>query len=254
MEDGTNTDETYSRNKMRRRVLPLLEELNPSLREKSIDTIRYLRADNDYLNALAADLSKKAVVEDGTVSLPALFIAGAPSPVAIRVARQLLAMTAQGSTDCTGAHLEAIVALCHSDHPSGEVHLPHGLTARREYEKLVITDHPIAPPPLEVISLHQGENPIPGTGSAVVVNGPVWPGLVVRPRQTGDEITLPGKRRRSLKKLFIDRKIPRLERERVPIVADDAGVMAVAGLGPNTGHPRFDEIQIIQRKEETDNE
>lgn len=253
VEDSSNADETYSRNKMRRQVLPLLEELNPSLREKSIDTIRYLRADNDYLNALAADLSQKAVVESGTVSLPAMFIAGVPDPVAIRVARQLLGMTAQGSPDCTAAHLEGLVALCRGGDPSGEVHLPHGLTARRVYEKLVITDCPITPSSLESISLHQGENPIPGTDWAVVVNGPAWPGLVVRSRRTGDELTLPGKRRRSLKKLFIDAHIPRLERERVPIVADDAGVLAVAGFGPNTGHPRFNEVHIIQKKEERDN-
>ena len=66
-----------------------------------------------------------------------------------------------------------------------------------------------------------------------------WPGLVVRPRQTGDEIVLPGRPRRTLKKLFIDRKIPRLGRERIPVLADADGVLAVAGFGPNTAHPRY---------------
>lgn len=250
VEDSTNLDETYSRNKMRRQVLPLLEEFNPALRENSIDTLRYLRADNDYLNALAADLSKKAVVEPGTVSLPAVFVAGVPGPVAIRVVRQLLAMTAQGSTDCTAAHLEGLVALCRGDDPSAVLHLPHGLTARREYEKLVITDLPITPPPLEAIRLHEGENPVPGTDWTVVLEGPPWPGLVVRPRQTGDEITLPGRPRRSLKKLFIDKKVPRWDRDTIPVVADDDGVLAVAGLGENTEHPRHERV-LIKTREDT---
>ena len=38
---------------------------------------------------------------------------------------------------------------------------------------------------------------------------------------------------RSLKRLFIDRKIPRWEREQVPVLADDDGVLAVYGIGVN---------------------
>lgn len=247
VEDSTNADERYTRNALRHLVIPLLEKLNPALRENSMDTIRYLRADNDYLNALASDLSKKAVVEDGAVTLPASLISGAPTPVAVRVVRQLLGMTPGGSTDCTGAHLEAVLELCRSTQPSGEVHLPHGLTARRKYDLLVLT-HRLPAQPLAPMALHQGENPVPGTGWTVVLLGPPWPGLAVRPRQTRDEITLPSGHKRSLKRLFIDRKIPRLSRDTIPIVADGDGVIAVAGLGPNTGHPRHQAVQIIPKE------
>ena len=74
---------------------------------------------------------------------------------------------------------------------------------------------------------------------------------MVRPRQTGDEITLPGRPRRSLKKLFIDQKIPRMEREQVPVLADADGVLAVAGLGPNTAHPRYHTTALQFRKEDS---
>ena len=126
VEDSSNSDPRYTRNRLRHQVLPLLAELNPSLGENSMDTIRYLRADNDYLNAQAAEISKKAVAADGTVSLPAAFVSGAPGPVAVRVVRQLLGMTPSGSTDCTGAHLEAIVALCRGEDPSARLSLPRG--------------------------------------------------------------------------------------------------------------------------------
>ena len=53
--------------------------------------------------------------------------------------------------------------------------------------------------------------------------------LCVRPRQAGDEIQLPGGGR-SLKKLLIDRKIPRDARSLVPVVADRAGVLLVYPL------------------------
>lgn len=247
VEDSTNADEAYSRNKMRRQVLPLLEEFNPALRKNSIDAIRYLRADNDYLNGLAADLSKKAVVEDDTVALPAIFISGSPCPVAIRVVRQLLSMMPDGSTDCAAAHLEGVVNLCRGDDPSAVFHLPHGVTARREYDRLILTLRS-PPPALEPMTLLEGENPVPGTAWTVVLDGPPWPGLTVRPRRTGDEITLSNGHKKSLKKLMIDRKVPRLERELIPVVADDDGVIAVAGLGPNLSHPRYKRVRIIEQR------
>lgn len=237
IEDSSNADETYSRNKMRRQVLPLLEQFNPALRENSVDTIRYLRADNDYLNAQAAELTAQASMSGGDVSIPAALIARAPDPLAVRAVRELLAKTAGGATDCTAAHLEAVVALCRGDNPSGEVHLPLGRAARRVYGTLRITDRP-PPPPLAAFAPVRGENPVPGTDWVLRLDGDPWLGLTVRPRQTGDEIVLPGRPRRTLKKLFIDKKIPRLERERVPVLADGDGVLAVAGLGGNTAHPR----------------
>lgn len=250
VEDSSNTDEAYSRNKMRHRVLPLLEEFNPALRENSIDTIRYLRSDNDYLNAQAALISAQARQGPEGISITASAIAQAPDPLAIRAVRQLLAKMPGGSTDCTAAHLEGLVALCRGNDPSVLLHLPHGVTARREYDRLIIADRPIAPPPLEPMALQEGENPVPGTGWTVVLEGPPWPGLVVRPRQTGDGITLPNGHRRSLKRLFIDKKIPRLERDIIPVVADGEGVLAVAGFGPNLSHPRFQCVQIIPKKKE----
>ena len=55
---------------------------------------------------------------------------------------------------------------------------------------------------------------------------------VLRPRRTGDQIALPRRGgAKTIKKLFIDEKIPRRERERVPVLADERGVIAVAGFG-----------------------
>lgn len=244
IEDSSNADETYSRNKMRRQVLPLLEDFNPVLRENSIDMIRYLRTDNDYLNTQAAELIAQVQKVEGGVSIDAAVIAQAPDALAVRAVRHLLAMTAGGTTDCAAAHLEAVVSLCRGSDPSGETRLPGGRTARRVYERLVITDLPPLPP-LDEFTPKRGDNPIPGTDWVLRLDGAPWPGLVVRPRRIGDEITLPGRPRRSLKKLFIDKKIPRLERDLIPVAADGDGVVAVAGFGPNTAHPRYGKTELV---------
>ena len=54
----------------------------------------------------------------------------------------------------------------------------------------------------------------------------------IRSRQAGDAIRLAGGTK-SLKKLFIDRKIPAAQRERIPVVSDDEGILGVYSIGKN---------------------
>ena len=56
--------------------------------------------------------------------------------------------------------------------------------------------------------------------------------ISIRPRQTGDKIRLSGGSK-SLKKLFIDRKIPAADRERIPVVCDETGILGVYSIGVN---------------------
>ena len=58
--------------------------------------------------------------------------------------------------------------------------------------------------------------------------------LMVRARQSGDEIRLHGGTK-TLKKLFIDRKIPAHLRDTIPVLADGEGILGVYGIGPDVG-------------------
>jgi tRNA(Ile)-lysidine synthase len=54
----------------------------------------------------------------------------------------------------------------------------------------------------------------------------------LRSRKSGDSIRLSGGSK-SLKKLFIDRKIPAARRQKIPVVCDDAGILGVYTIGAN---------------------
>ena len=123
-----------------------------------------------------------------------------------------------------------------SDNPSARTTFG-GLTLRRGYEKLCADREQIILPvralPLEGVTL------LPEIGMAVRTAIVTEPGewtvcpkgqMVVRCRQSGDELTTPGGTK-SLKKRFIDRKIPQWERLAVPVIADEGGVLAVYGFG-----------------------
>ena len=56
--------------------------------------------------------------------------------------------------------------------------------------------------------------------------------VVVRHRNPGDTIRLHGGTKK-LKELFIDLKIPASCRDRIPVIADDSGVLGVYGIGAN---------------------
>ncbi len=251
VEDSTNTDVAYARNRLRRQVVPVLRQLNPRLSECVAETMGYLRADNDYLNAQAAEACRNARWTQEGLAIEARSIARLPAAVAPRAVRCLLEQVEHGNTDCSAAHLNAVVELARGENPSAEVCLPHGRVARRVYQDLLLSPRIAPPPPFSPVPLNtDGETAPEGTPwralcrpvlcpepdrqtpgalylARAALNGP----LLLRPRQAGDEIALPHRGTKSLKKLLIDAKIPRREREQIPVLTDGTGVAAVAGFG-----------------------
>ena len=264
VEDSTNADESYTRNFLRRQVMPLLRACNPRLTEHMGQTIRYLRGDNDYLNAQAYQACQAARWAEDDLVIEAQVIAALPNAVAPRAVRRLLEMMGDGETGCSAAHLNAVVDLCRGDDPSAVVFLPHGRLAQRIYKELLLTTQTD-----------------PGTFSPTVLNlngetlaagwvitcrpatcpdtqprpdhfflaAPLVGDGVVRPRQVGDEIRLPHRPgHKRVKRLMIDAKVPRRERERIPVIADGSGILAVAGFGPEEsrlacpGEPSYEVI------------
>ena len=249
-EDGSNQDERYARNYLRAQVMPRLRALNPRLEETMARTARLLRADNDVLNAQAFQLAQQARWAEDDLVIEARLIAQAPSGVAARAVRQILARMGDGESACSAVHLEAVAALARGRDPSAVVDLPGGLMAQRVYDELLFTTQTEAgsfPPrllALEGETWQKGalfgcrcrravcpEKSAPGVCYIAAFQGRP----LLRPRLSGDQIKLPGRDTKSLKKLFIEAKIPRRDRERISVLADEGGIIAVAGFGPSAG-------------------
>jgi tRNA(Ile)-lysidine synthase len=253
MEDSTNTDEAYTRNRLRRQVIPVLKQLNPRVVESGVLTMKYLRADDDYLNAQAARACLSARWAGEDLVIEAADIAQLPAAIAPRAVRHLLEQMGDGQVNCSAAHLNGVVDLARSEDPSAVFFLPDGRMAQRVYRQLLFTTRGDPLPPLSAVPLVlDGETAAGDTGWRVRCRPVICPAqgrdgvfylrrdgvegeLVLRARQTGDEILLPGRGgTKTLKKLLIDEKVPRRERERIPVLADEAGVIAVAGFGPDS--------------------
>ena len=148
-------------------------------------------------------------------------------------------LEASGVKEPERAHIDLARSLVNSDNPSAKADFPGGVTVCRNYDRLCRLEksQPWAPIALSV----------PGSAE---VNGyritarpsvaackttdrfTVSPQgqLYLRPRQTGDQIRLAGGSK-TVKKLFIDRKIPASQRPLIPVLVDDGGVLAVCAIG-----------------------
>ena len=261
-EDHSNRDESFARNRIRHQVSPVLEDLYPGLNRRTAETAALLRADEDCLSQLA----RQAVVHaeeraDGDIAIPAADIAEQHDAVAARMVRLLLEQVSGGRQNRYAVHLSKVVELCRRGSPSARLLLPGGLMVRREYGTLILSTHSPAPAPL---------SPVPAALPGVTDFG-LWrvtctreiyrgqpqqtldfwldegtiPALTLRPRQTGDRLSPPGRPSQTVKKRLIDLKIPRLQRDCLPVLDCGGQVAAVAELGPDRayipadGHPAW---------------
>lgn len=249
VEDESNQDDRYSRNRLRHQVTPVLEGLYPGFAGRMAETAARLRADEDCLTGLAARAAACAALRPGGgVEIPARQIAGQPDPIGVRMVRELIARLRGGDRDCRAVHLEAVVRLCRQGGPSERTDLPGGLTARREYGLLVLEERREGAP-LEEVPL-----PLPGQvrcGDWRAVCTPAQyggepqgkldffldqartPALYLRPRREGDRLTLAGRPGKTIKKWMIQEKIPRALRAELPVLDCGGQVAAAAGLGPD---------------------
>ena len=60
------------------------------------------------------------------------------------------------------------------------------------------------------------------------------PRYIIRPREVGDRLQIAHGHSKSLKKLMIEKKIPREERDLLPVIALGDQVLAAGGIGVST--------------------
>lgn len=132
-DDPHNADPGYARVRVRRTVLPVLEEqLGPGIAETLARTADQLRADMDLLD----DVAEAAYAD--LADLPVDGLLAQPAPVRRRVLR--LAALAAGSpaSELFHEHVLALDALLTDWHGQRWVDLPGHVRGRREYRRLVL--------------------------------------------------------------------------------------------------------------------
>ena len=229
IEDSSNAADTFLRNRVRHHVMPLLTAENPQIAENLSQMALRLRLDEEFLSQ-QIDSTALPTVES---------LKNMPKALRSRTVEAFLKRS--GVKEPEDAHIAMAEALVFSDKPSAKASFPGGVIIARNYDRLEAL---VATEGLEETRL-----PCPGqlelSGFRIFcapaeedLDGPdaftVYPAgeISVRSRKRGDSIRRSGGSK-SLKKLFIDRKIPASRRNRIPVVCDEQGILGVYSIGKN---------------------
>jgi tRNA(Ile)-lysidine synthase len=132
-EDPSNRDLRFDRNRVRRRLIPLLEQhLNPRAARHLADAARRLRDDAAYLDQLAAQYLKAVsrLDREGRPVLRATLVRDLEPVIAQRVALAALKQAGVDARRVGSKHVEALLDLA-AARGNGEIHLPGKLAAQR---------------------------------------------------------------------------------------------------------------------------
>ena len=227
IEDSSNETDAFLRNRIRHHVMPLLKEENPRLAENLSRMALRLREDEEYLS-MQSDFEDLPGVEQLKAMHPA---------VRSRALEKFLKRS--GVKEPEDKHISAVEDLVFSQKPSARAAFPGGVTIARSYDRLTALEDA---PPMEQVRLNVpgetavGDYQICCEPADEIVNTrdtfTVCPlgEITLRSRQSGDKIRLSGGTK-SLKKLFIDHKIPAAQRDTIPVLCDERGILGVYGLG-----------------------
>ena len=257
-EDPTNLDRSIPRNRVRHDVMPALRAINAQADTALARAAELLRADNEFLENLANAAFVRIVEIDGergTVSLKSEEFLKLPVAVARRVARYALetvnpsrtyglveadelrrALATGTPTTIPGLALErfgaaaVLVSRAHDvhsvrDEPSVEpielrLDIPGTVESPRGTWK-VSAEGPMAKPASLGHAAEQVVVDAQGLGSH----------LIVRHRRPGDRLhPLGAPGRKKVQDVLVDRKVPRDDRDALPIVTTEKGeIVWIAG-------------------------
>ena len=229
IEDSSNGTDAFLRNRIRHNVMPLLREENPRIGENLSAMALRLRRDEEYLSS-QSNFETLPRVESLKNMDPA---------VRSRVLERFLKES--GVREPEQSHITAAEALVFSEKPSARASFPGGVTIARKYDRLEKLEQQeslepvILPCPGEAEFgafrvLCEPAQTLDKADDAFIVR-PVG-SMILRSRQSGDAMRLSGGTK-TLKKLFIDRKIPANQRSAIPVLADEQGILGVYSIGPN---------------------
>lgn len=256
VEDPSNRDPKFLRNRIRHELLPLLAasyhaDVVPAL----AGVARLARESVQALDhAASLELARLAVVEAGALTLPRAALATLPPPIAAEALRQAAARFGSRAPLRAWAHrgLRRVLATAPPRRPfrlggvivevSGDrirvgARPPQALTARA----LAVPGRVELPEigrALQARLLTAAGYAVPRTADRVAFDAADLPrALGVRPRRRGDRFHAFGTGERRLKSLLIDAKVPRWDRARLPLVEANGRILWVAGVRRGAAAP-----------------
>ena len=257
--DKTNLEPIYSRNKVRLELIPYIEEnFNPNIvntlwRMSRISTVdsRFLEEYSEgRFNNIVKNHDKHSIILDGEKFLRE------DKSIQQRIIRSSILKINDSLQGITEAQIASVVNLFLTSDTGKEVHLSNNIIAKTSYGDLIIEKGAV-----KEVNKYSFELKFPGLNNLEDIGYSfsieVFPlekdfimnkernikyfdfdlvkgSLAVRNRLDGDRFTPFGMRgTKKLKDYFIDEKVPKELRDRIPLIVDDEDILWVVGYRTN---------------------
>ncbi len=230
--DSTNLCDDYTRNKVRHNVVPVLKSINQSAENAVSRMCASLREDEDFISGIVNE-NYNNLICDNALSLEGVL------KLHPAIAKRIIAKyCANNDIEADNFHINSIYGICFT---GGKISLPQNKVAIAKdavlkignaKEKTVNDSFSV-----DIIrcdnTFFEKEKKVHNLLLKNIIDCDKIVGeLQLRTRQSGDTIRLKNKNgTKTLKKLFCEYKIPLHERENLPVLCDDCGVVWIHKIG-----------------------
>jgi len=249
--DHTNLEPVYTRNKIRLELLPYLEkEYNPAIKDTMIRMGKACASDRDFLWQTAREAYGRLAKQQAADQI--LFDGEGLRDLHPSIRQRVLAMAFGeiGLTeDISYGHFESCEEIVFHHHPSARTDLPRGYYLAKNYDDIKVSSgwHPAPKKQLRIRTMtveeyHQTQltNDTFAAFDADAMEGAYGLGFTenirLAAREAGDTIAMGDGKRKKLQDYFVDRKIPRDQRDTLQVVKIGHDVLWVP---PYEGKGRF---------------
>ncbi|GAB7387195.1 tRNA lysidine(34) synthetase TilS [Bacillaceae bacterium] len=251
--DSSNYATKYLRNRVRLEVIPYLQELNPNLREAILQLAEIAGEEDRFLDALARR-EMEAVVRsrsDREIVIAKGAFRKLDLALQRRIVKLILSCLSPAQTEPLFLHVKEILRLIGGEKPSASLDLPAECRVEIVYDRVRFArgkkqgaaDYAYAlriPGETEIPELGKkvrcrlfaaGERPELTAPFAVFDFDLLPEEPILRRRRPGDRVKPLGMDgSKKVKDIFIDKKIPRTERDFCPVVACGGEIVWIPGI------------------------
>ena len=242
--DPSNATDKYLRNAIRHSIVTTMERLAPGAVKSIARFSKLVKDQNAVLEAQAQAFIKAHAERYGdSVAFDPESLRKEPEAVRMVIYREGFRTVDLTPSSLTFTHLDAIEGLLEGGALGRQLDLPGGAMARLDHAGLTLGRRKEAfefpeiafecPLRIETVAGTLSVIPVDSiTDDATLIDASKVPaGAVFRTRLAGDYLKLPNTQgRKSLKKYFIDRKVPSGIREQMPLLADGSEILWVPNL------------------------
>lgn len=254
-EDQSNFENRFTRNRLRNELIPMIQkEFNPQFKDKLVEEARIIGEAEVYIRDKVTRKFRKICLEQARdrviLSLPDIFKAASIEQYYIlRYAYQSITNV---ELDFLSTHIKEIQAIMLAE-GSKYISLPRGVYVKKQYQELIFSsnEQDVQSNPSEELQLEAERSRavhmdyrfsfkylkiLPDDYQsldryhAVIDADKLTGSISVRSRRDGDRfIPLGMKDFKKLKDFFIDEKVPKYDRDLIPIFADGEKLIWICG-------------------------